>query len=71
MKVCVWRSTTTQQASPIVAGDVVQGNPTIGVGRLLTDDRGITEDEVMMLLLKNDLAWVAKKAGLMDFGPAR
>lgn len=51
---------------PIVAGDVVQGNPTIGVGRLLTDDRGITEDEVM-LLLKNDLAWVAKKAESYGF----
>lgn len=51
---------------PIVAGDVVQGNPTIGVGRLLTDDRGITENEVM-LLLKNDLAWVAKKAESYGF----
>ena len=46
---------------PIVAGDMVQGNPTIGVGRLLTDDRGITDDEVAMLL-KNDLEWVLKKA---------
>lgn len=51
---------------PIVAGDMVQGNPTIGVGRLLTDDRGITEDEVM-LLLKNDLAWVAEKAQTYGF----
>ena len=51
---------------PIVAGDVVQGNPTIGVGRLLTDDRGITEDEVMMLL-RNDLTWVAKKAESYGF----
>ena len=40
---------------PIVAGDTVQGNPTIGVGRLLTDDRGITEDEVMMLLRNDQL----------------
>ena len=46
---------------PIVAGVMVQGNPTIGVGRLLTDDRGITDDEVA-ILLKNDLAWVLKKA---------
>ena len=45
----------------IVAGDMVQGNPTIGVGRLLTDDRGITDDEVA-ILLKNDLEWVLKKA---------
>lgn len=51
---------------PIVAGDTVQGNPTIGVGRLLTDDRGITEDEVMMLL-RNDLTWVAKKAESYGF----
>jgi len=51
---------------PIVAGDIVQGNPTIGVGRLLTDDRGITEDEVM-LLLKNDLTWVAEKAQTYGF----
>ena len=51
---------------PIVAGDMVQGNPTIGVGRLLTDDRGITEDEVM-LLLKNDLKWVAEKAQTYGF----
>ena len=51
---------------PIVAGDMVQGNPTIGVGRLLTDDRGITEDEVM-LLLKNDLTWVAEKAQTYGF----
>ena len=46
---------------PIVAGDMVQGNPTIGVGRLLTDDRGSTDDEGA-ILLKNDLAWVLKKA---------
>ena len=51
---------------PIVAGDMVQGNPTIGVGRLLTDDRGITKDEVM-LLLKNDLTWVAEKAQTYGF----
>jgi len=51
---------------PIEAGDVVQGNPTIGVGRLLTDQRGLTEDEVM-LLLKNDLVWVAKKAESYGF----
>ena len=51
---------------PIEAGDMVQGNPTIGVGRLLTDQRGITEDEVM-LLLKNDLAWVAEKAQTYGF----
>lgn len=51
---------------PIEAGDMVQGNPTIGVGRLLTDQRGITEDEVM-LLLKNDLTWVAEKAQTYGF----
>jgi lysozyme len=51
---------------PIEAGDTVQGNPTIGVGRLLTHDRGITEDEVMMLL-RNDLTWVAKKAESYGF----
>lgn len=51
---------------PIEAGDMVQGNPTIGVGRLLTDQRGITEDEVMMLL-KNDLTWVAEKAQTYGF----
>ena len=51
---------------PIEAGDMVQGNPTIGVGRLLTDQRGITEDEVMMLLI-NDLTWVAEKAQTYGF----
>lgn len=51
---------------PIEAGDMVQGNPTIGVGRLLTDQRGITEDEVM-ILLKNDLTWVAEKAQTYGF----
>lgn len=46
---------------PIGKGDTLQGNPTIGVGRLLTDDRGISHDEAKMLLM-NDLKWVAEKA---------
>ena len=51
---------------PITAGTQVKGNPTIGIGRLLTEDRGISEKEAM-ILLKNDLAWVAKKAETFAF----
>lgn len=51
---------------PITAGSEVIGNPTIGVGRLLTDDRGISHDEAKALLM-NDLAWVAKKAETYGF----
>ena len=46
---------------PILPGDTVQGHPTIGVGRKLDDDRGVSHDEAMMLL-RNDLVWVARKA---------
>lgn len=35
---------------PIVQGSVVQGHPTIGIGRLLTDARGITKTESEILL---------------------
>lgn len=42
---------------PIVKGSVVEGHPTIGVGRLLTSARGISEREAMVLL-DGDLAWV-------------
>ena len=35
---------------PIEAGDTLVGNPTIGVGRLLTAARGISEAEAFMLL---------------------
>lgn len=35
---------------PIEAGDTLIGNPTIGVGRLLTAARGITEAEAFVLL---------------------
>lgn len=51
---------------PIEKGDTLQGNPTIGVGRLLTDDRGISHDEAKTLLM-NDLSWVAKKAETYGF----
>lgn len=51
---------------PIEKGDTLQGNPTIGVGRLLTDDRGISHDEAKTLLM-NDLVWVAKKAETYGF----
>jgi len=51
---------------PIEAGTVVEGNPTIGVGRLLTSDRGISDKEVKMLLM-NDLTWVAAKAETYGF----
>lgn len=51
---------------PIEKGDTLQGNPTIGVGRLLTDDRGISHDEAKTLLM-NDLAWVAEKAETYGF----
>ena len=39
---------------PIVAGYTVVGNPTIGYGRLLTKDRGITQKEADYLF-SNDL----------------
>lgn len=51
---------------PIEKGDTLQGNPTIGVGRLLTDDRGISHEEAKTLLM-NDLVWVAKKAETYGF----
>ena len=46
---------------PVEPGDTLQGHPTIGVGRKLNDDRGVSHEEAMMLL-KNDLVWVAEKA---------
>lgn len=39
---------------PVAKGDTLQGNPTIGVGRLLTDGRGLSTAEVEMLL-ENDI----------------
>ena len=51
---------------PILPGDTVQGHPTIGVGRKLDDDRGVSHDEAMMLL-RNDLVWVARKAETYGF----
>jgi len=51
---------------PIESGTKVQGNPTIGVGRLLTKDNGISEEE-SIYLLKNDLKWVAQKSATYDF----
>ena len=51
---------------PILPGDTVQGHPTIGVGRKLDDDRGVSHDEAMMLL-QNDLVWVARKAETYGF----
>ena len=44
----------------------MQGHPTIGVGRKLDDDRGVSHEEAMMLL-KNDLVWVAEKAQTYGF----
>ena len=51
---------------PIGKGYTLQGNPTIGVGRLLTSDRGISRDEAMKMLV-NDLVWVAEKAERYGF----
>ena len=51
---------------PILSGDTVQGHPTIGVGRKLDNDRGVSHDEAMMLL-QNDLVWVARKAETYGF----
>ena len=51
---------------PIEKGDTLQGNPTIGVGRLLTGDRGISHEEAKSLLM-NDLKWVAEKAQTYGF----
>lgn len=51
---------------PIGKGYTLQGHPTIGVGRLLTNDRGISRDEAMSLLM-NDLKWVAEKAESYGF----
>ena len=39
---------------PVHAGDTLQGHPTIGVGRLLTDARGLNTAEIEMLLA-NDI----------------
>ena len=51
---------------PVEPGDTLQGHPTIGVGRKLDDDRGVSHEEAMMLL-KNDLVWVAEKAQTYGF----
>ena len=51
---------------PILPGDTVQGHPTIGVGRKLDDDRGVSHDEAMMLL-RIFLVWVALKAETYGF----
>ena len=50
----------------IEQGTRVIGNPTIGIGRLLTKDRGISHDEAVHLL-SNDLKWVAEKAESFGF----
>lgn len=42
---------------PIATGTTVIGHPTIGVGRLLTSARGISEAEAMRLL-DADMEWV-------------
>ena len=51
---------------PVGPGDTLQGHPTIGVGRKLDDDRGVSHEEAMMLL-KNDLVCVAEKAQTYGF----
>ena len=51
---------------PVEPGDTLQGHPTIGVGRKLDDDRGVSHEEAMMLL-KNDLVWVAEKVQTYGF----
>jgi lysozyme len=58
MRLFVYDDATGKQ---IEAGTKVLGNPTIGIGRLLTKDRGISHDEAVHLL-SNDLRWVAEKA---------
>ena len=45
---------------PVEAGSRLIGNPTIGVGRLLTADRGITEAEAYVLL-DGDIAEVERQ----------
>lgn len=39
---------------PIEKGSIVKGNPTIGIGRLVIEDKGITEEEALFLL-DNDI----------------
>ena len=51
---------------PISKGYTLKGHPTIGVGRLLTSDRGISREEAMSLLT-HDLMWVAEKAESYGF----
>jgi lysozyme len=53
-RLCVYDDAT---GDPVVKGYVMKGNPTIGVGRLLTAGRGLSVAETD-LLLDNDLAWV-------------
>lgn len=47
IKLYVYDDATGQ---PIVSGSTVVGHPTIGIGRLLTSDRGISTIEAMELL---------------------
>jgi len=46
---------------PIIKGYTVQGNPTIGIGRLLTMAKGITYPE-LMYLFSNDIKGVVQSA---------
>lgn len=63
VRLAVYDDATGQE---IKAGSYVRGNPTIGIGRLLTSDRGISHEEAMSLLT-SDLQWVAKKAETYGF----
>lgn len=63
VRLAVYDDATGQE---ITAGSYVRGNPTIGVGRLLTSDRGISREEAMALLM-SDLTWVAQKAESYGF----
>jgi len=51
---------------PVVQGYTLKGHPTIGVGRLLTEGRGITEAEVNFLLM-NDINDVMSEAAQFDW----
>ena len=51
---------------PVEPGDMLKGHIKIGVGRKLYDDRGVSHNEAMMLL-QNDLVWVARKAETYGF----
>lgn len=54
---------------PIISGRRVIGNPTIGIGRLLTKDKGLTNDEIQYLW-RNDIQSTIRTAQAQYWWPS-